>query len=892
MLKGFLTRLRFLFLRRTHRDVDEELQFHLEQQVEANVAAGMPEGEARRQAVIAFGGVERAREECREARPGYFLETVGQDVRYALRGFRRNPVFTITVVVTLMLGIGATTAVFSVVDRILFRPLPYAHADRLVSVGLVQSLETQEFMLGGFYYDWRNNQKPFEAMTAESAVTGVCDLTERNPAQLSCPRVEASFLPTLGISPVLGRNFLPEEDSPGGPKVVLISYGLWLTHYNRDPGILNTTINIDGKPVRVVGVLPKDFEMPRLQAADVLFPMATDEAADRRSNSGLGGPKRVFARLKPGVSVEQARAELEPLFERTQMWIPAEIRSNFNSNFKLKVRSLRDKQMQDVHLTAWVLLGTVFAVLLIACANVASLLMARGAARQRELAVRSALGASRARLACQALTEALLLSLAGAVAGCILAEGLLHVFVALAPPSIPYIGKAQLDLRLVCFTVALAFACGALFGLVPALQRPREGMLTGRFLASISHAVVRQWLVVAQIAASIVLLTGATLLLRSFWNLENQQLGMRDDNTLTVSVTLGEHNYATPESKMAFFQHLATRLRFGAGVSVVSVSDSLPPADGHGGMRYGEILVAGRSRSSEGAGAVVKDRWVSPEYFRALDVSIVRGEGFREDELSSSDHFVVLSQQLAGLLFPGEDPIGRRLNFDHVSFPESPWYTIVGVAANVKNGGLTGEEEPEYYRLRRDRAEDWAGNGRWGQTAVIVVRSSLAPAEMSRWIRSQVAAMDQTLPVDIATLQQRVSKLADQPRFQTTLVGFFAAIGLVLAVIGLYGVMSFLVAQRTQEIGVRMALGAGRGDILRLVLGKSLRLIVVGTVVGLVAAVAFSRLLSSLLFSIGPRDPITFVGVVVLLILVALLATLVPARSASRVDPNVALRCD
>jgi putative ABC transport system permease protein len=847
MLREFWMRLRYLLTGRSRREVDEELAFHLEQQVEVNLAAGMPEGEARRRAVIAFGGVERAREECNEARPGYFLETVGQDVRYALRGFRRSPVFTITAVATLMLGIGATTAVFSVVDRILFRPLPYANADRLVSVGLVQSLEKQEFMLGGFYYDWRDNQKPFEAMTAESATTGVCDLTEHNPAQLSCPQVEAGFLPALGISPVLGRNFLPEEDRPSGPKVVLISYGLWLTHYNRDPGILDKTIDIDGKPVRVIGVLPKDFEMPRLQAADVLFPMATDEASDRRSNSGIGGPKRVFARLKPGVSVEQARAELEPLFEQTQKWIPAEIRSNFH----LMVRSLRDRQMQDVHLTAWVLLGTVLAVLLIACANVASLLMARGAARQRELAIRSALGASRARLARQALTEALLLSVAGAVTGCLLAEGLLHIFLALAPAGIPYIDRMQLDLRIVGFTVVLSVLCGLLFGLVPALQRPSRELVAGRFFASVSHASIRQWLVVAQIAASIVLLTGATLLLRSFWNLENQQLGMRDDNTMTVSVTLGQHNYATGESKMRFFQQLATRLRFGPGVSMVSVSDSLPPADGHGGMRYREILVSGKPPSSEGAGAVVRDRWVSPEYFLALDIPIVRGEGFRDEDLSSSDHFVVLSEQLAGLLFSGEDPIGKRLNFDHVSFPGSPWYTVVGVAANVKNGGLTGEQVPEYYRLRRDKADDWAVNGTWGQTAMVVVRSSLPAAEMSRWIRGQVTELDPTLPVDIATLRDRVSKLADQPRFQTTLVGFFAAIGLVLAVIGLYGVMSFLVAQRTQEIGVRMALGADKGDVLRLVMGKSLRLIVCGVAVGLVAALAVSRVLTSLLLGSG-----------------------------------------
>ncbi len=888
MFERLLTRLRVVLMRRTHREVDEELKFHLEQHVAANVAAGMPADEARRQAAIGFGGVERAREQCREERPGYFLETLFQDLRYGARGFRRNPVFTVTVVVTLMLGIGATTAVFSVVDRILFRALPYAHADRLVSLGLVQSLEKQEFMLGGFYYDWRANQKPFEAMTAENAVTGECDLTEGSPAQLSCPRVEASFLPTLGISPVLGRNFLPEEDRPGGPKVALISYGLWLTRYNRDPSVLNRTIDIDGKPVRVVGVLPNDFEMPRLQAADVLFPLAANEATDRKSNSGLGGPKRVFARLKPGVSVEQARAELEPLFQQTQKWIPAEIRSNF----KLTVRSLRDRQMQDVRLTAWVLLGTVFAVLLIACANVASLLMARGAVRQRELAVRSALGASRARLARQTLTEAVLLSLMGAVAGCVLAEGLLRGFVALAPAGIPYIGRAELDLRIVFFTVVLSLVCGVLFGLMPALQRPNGKMLTGRSLTSVAHATVRQWLVVAQIAASMVLLTGAMLLLRSFWNLENQQLGMRADSTLTASVTLGEHNYSTAAKKMNFFQELATRLRFGPGVSVVSVSDSLPPADGHGGMRYGEILVAGRPRSAAGPGEVVRDRWVSPEYFRALDVPIVRGEGFRDEDLGSSEHFVVLSQQLAGRLFPGEDPVGRRLNFDHVSFPDAPWYTVAGVAANVKNGGLTGEEGPEFYRLRRNREEDWAGRGVWGQTAVIVVRSSLPAAETSRWIRSQVAALDPTLPVDIATLRERVSELADQPRFQTTLVGFFAATGLVLAVIGLYGVMAFLVAQRTQEIGVRMALGARRSDILRLVLGRGLRLIVCGVVVGLVAAVVVSRVLASLLFGVGAHDPVTYLLVTFLLIVVALVATLVPARSASRVDPIVALRCD
>jgi predicted permease len=370
------------------------------------------------------------------------MGTLFQDIRYAIRGFRRNPIFTITLIATLTLGIGATTAVFSIVDRILFRSLPYAHADRLVSVGMVHSLES-EFMLGYFYYDWQRNQRPFETLTSEDATTGECDLTERNPAQLSCSSVEGNFLPTLGISPVLGRNFTPEEDSPNGPKVALISYGLWFTHYNLDRSILNKAIDIDGSPVRVIGVLPKDFEMPRLQAADVLFPRAAGEATDRKSNGGLGGPRRAFARLKPGVSVQQAEAELQPLFQQALKQIPSDIRYDFH----LKVRSIRDRQMQDVRLTAWVLLGAVLAVLLIACANVASLMMARGAMRQRELAVRSALGATRARLARQALTESLLLSLAGAITGCALAEGLLRLFIAIAPSSIPYLNKTQLDLR-------------------------------------------------------------------------------------------------------------------------------------------------------------------------------------------------------------------------------------------------------------------------------------------------------------------------------------------------------------------------------------------------------------------------------------------------------------
>ena len=575
-------------------------------------------------------------------------------------------------------------------DRILFRPLPYANGDRLVSVGMVHSLET-EFMLGYFYYDWQRKQKPFETLTSEDAVTSECDLTDRSPKQITCDSVGGNFLPTLGVTPVLGRNFLPEEDRPNGPEVALISYGLWFNHYGLNKDILNKTIDIDGHAARVVGVLPKGFEMPRLQAADVLFPRATDEAIDRASNGGLGGPRRAFARLKPGVSIQQAEAELQPLFQQALKQIPPDIRYDFH----LKVRSLRDRQMQEARMTAWVLLGAVLAVLFIAWANVASLLMARGAMRQRELAVRSALGASRFRLARQTFTESLLLSIAGAIAGCALAEGLLRVFIAIAPANIPYLNEIHLDFRIICFTVLLSILCGVIFSLAPALQKPRGGMLAGRSFSFVSHATVRQWLVITQIAASMILLAGSMLLLRSFRNLEDQNLGMRTDNTLTASITLGEHTYPTPASRHNFFQQLAATLRFGPGVTLVSVSDSIPPGPGHFGGRLDEIVVARRTPYSSSVTGVVALRLVSPDYFRALDIPILQGGGFREEDMTANQRSIVISKRLANLIFPNENPIGQQIRFKKYTASE-PWSVIVGVAADVKNGGLTKEEVPEY----------------------------------------------------------------------------------------------------------------------------------------------------------------------------------------------------
>jgi putative ABC transport system permease protein len=878
-----LKRLRYLLRqtllrRRRQSELDEELQFHVEQAIEAKLAAGMSAEEACRQALVEFGGVERTREQCHEQRPGWWMGTVAQDVRYALRGFRRNPVFTIAVIATLALGIGASTAVFSLVDRILFRSLPYAHDDRLVSVGLVHSLERQEFALGGFFFDWRDNQKPFEAMATQETGPHACDLVENNPAQLDCLFFDSEFLPLLGISPVLGRNFSPEEDRPNGPRVTIISYRLWQGHYNLDPGVIGRLIDVDGSPARVVGVLPKDFQFPTLQSADVIFPMVLDRAAQATANGGFGTPMRVFARLKPGVSITQAKEEMEPLFAHTlDTVVPPVLRKDMH----LGIRSLRDRETQDMQLTAWILLGSVLAVLLIACANVASLMMARSEARERELAVRSALGASRARLIRQTLTEATLLSLAGAVVGLALAAGLLRVFLDLAPTGIPFLERAGLDFRIALFTILLSLVCGALSGLLPALQTPRAFALAARAAKSRKRTVLRRVLVVGQIAVSMVLLSGSALLLKSFQNIEGQRLGMQTGGVFTVQIPLPSFRYNTGQKQMDFYLQAEAALRRLPGIRAVAISDSVPPGGWQGDYRYSDLAVSGKPHPAPGTGGQVDTRSVTPDYFKALNIPVVRGRNFREEDRHSGESLVIVSRLLADLMFPGEDPIGKRIQ----AARDPRWHTVVGVAENVKNGGLVEPDNPEMYFLRSNVADYWGG-----RVPLMIVDSVLSPKATVPWVRSQIAQLDPTVPVTTESLNDQVSKLADRPRFETALLGFFAFCGLLMAVIGLYGVIAFMAAQRTQEIGVRMALGATRMDILRLIAGEGLRLIVVGGIVGLGAALATARLLKSLLYNVGPHDPGTYAAATLLLALVALAATLIPARAAMKVEPVVALR--
>ena len=730
-------------------------------------------------------------------------------------------------------------------------------------------------MLGGFFFDWRNNQKPFTSLTFERGVDE-CNLSEHSPVHLSCARVSGDFLPTLGISPALGRNFLAEEDEPNGPKVALISNGLWLNRFNRDPGVLNKLIDIDGSSTRIIGVLPKDFEMPRLQAADIVFPAAIDVAAQHTVNGGIGYPMWAFARLKPGVSIQQASSELQPLFQDTLNSIPSDIRKDFHP----VVRSLRDRQMQDAYLVAWVLLGAVLSMLAIASANVASLFMARAASRERELAVRSALGASRVRLIRLTLTEAVLLALIGATCGVVLAEMLLRIFVAIAPTGMPFLAKASVDLRIVFISVLFALLCAVLIGVIPAFEKPRMAALAARPATSRTHARLRRGLVVAQIAISVVLLISSNLLFKSFRNLKNQDLGMQTYNVIRVRIPLSRGRYPTAAAYMDFFLRTESALRHLPGIGAVGLSDSLPPDGWHSEKRLATLTVEGKESPSTKTADIVVNRTVTPDYFRALHIPILEGRRFREEDRNSREHIMVISRLLALRLFGGEDPVGQHIQTGR----DTPVYTVVGVARDVKNEGLAGQVAPEYYILRNNLPETW------NEHCVFLIETSLSPEIVTPWLRSQITGIDPTVPVEFESLSKSVGKLADQSRFETALLGFFAICGMLMALIGLYGVISFVATQRTQEIGVRMALGASRFDILRLIVMEGVRLIALGLSLGLGAALIVTQFLKGLLFNVASRDAESFVGLVMLLAIVALAAILIPARAAMKVEPNSALR--
>ncbi|MGA8578586.1 MAG: ABC transporter permease, partial [Bryobacteraceae bacterium] len=820
-----------------------------------------------------FGSRLRALEGVRAVHRAAWLDALAQDARHGLRVIRRSPAFSLAAVATLAVGIGASTAVFSVVDLLLFRSLPYPHADRLVSVGFSGPIDTNEFNVGNAYLDWREQQRVFAAMTSMYP-GGHCDLGEAPALHVPCIQVEANFLATLGIVPATGRDFRPEDDRPRAPKVALLSYAMWQARFAGDPGAVGKTILVDDAPVRVIGFLPRNFEMPQLGDADVLLAEQLDERAARAPNSTVF--LRTFARLKDGVSREAARQQLLPLFaDSVQRYVPPSLRREVG----LVVRSLRDRQIHDVKLASWLLLGAVLALLALACANVANLMLARAAARKKELAMRAALGAGRGRLARQMFTESLLLSLAGGAAGCVFAWALLRAVVAMAPQALPRLLQARLDGRVLLFATAVSLAAALATGLLPAWERLGAAALAGWHSAGEGRSWSRPVLVAAQVGISLVLLTGASLLVRSLWKLETESLGFQPQRVVTAAFTLNRHRYNSPEKQDAFYAAVERQLARIPGVSRFALSDTIPPSGGIRGRPFSNIRIAGHPPLPE-QGGMVAFRYVTPGYFRALGIPILAGRDFDEKERSAAETPLILSQSLARRMFPTGNPVGQRIDLD----ADGHWLPVVGVAGDVKNSGLVDAPQPEYYRLRMNQSNAL------GLSAVALLETPLEAGALEGWVRQQMAALDPALPVTIETIETKVARLSERPRFLAALIGLFAAFGLLLAAIGLYGVLSFLVAQRTREIGVRIALGASPGQIARMAAQQAGVWTLAGMAVGWAASAGLARLARGALFQVSPFDPLSLAAAAAILTMAAAIAAWRPARRAARVDPAVSLR--
>jgi putative ABC transport system permease protein len=721
---------------RTESDMNEELHFHVEAYAQDLMRSGIPREEALRRAQAQFGGAERVKEECREARGVHFLETLAQDIRFALRMLRKSPGFTAVAVLTLALGIGVTTAILSIVDPILFRPLPYANPDRLVSVGIKHAVEPFEFMMGSFYYDWSDHQTAFTEMTAQSAVPRPCDLTDRDPMRLTCSYVHQNFLPTLRIRPVLGSNFSADDMLPNAPLTVMLSYQLWKTRYNEQASVINRLIEIDDAKAQVIAVLPRDFEMPSAQPTDLLLPKQVDTSAVRAGSAPE--TMRAFARLKPGITVAQARASLEPLFKESIKFAPPQLRSDMH----LMVRSLRDRQMHDVIPVAWIMLGAVLIVLLVCCANAGSLFLARTAARKQEFTIRAALGASKGRVLRQTLTEGLLVSAASGAVGWILAEALLRTFVALAPEGMSFLRKATLDLRILLAMLVVSFGCGIVCGLLPLLEL-RSVAIAARSQRSSIRPNVRRILIVTQIASSVLLLSGAVLLLRSLENIERQDMGIDSAHVLTLSASLPGYRYDTTEKSMDFFLRVVAALHGIPGVSSVAFADSLPP---NGSRRwYSSMAVAGKPPFLS-EDDIVSERAVTPDYFNALGVRIIRGRGFSNADATSTEHLMVINQQLASLMFPDEEPLGQHVQ----PGKDESFYRVIGIAADTRNDGLAQRTLPEYDTLLAEMPDEWATSSRNIHGGMLVIRSALSIKSAAPWIRQRIKEIDPHIPSDHA----------------------------------------------------------------------------------------------------------------------------------------------
>jgi putative ABC transport system permease protein len=869
------------FRRRPSDDeMREELEAHVAMRAEHD---RIDEPAARRR----LGNLLHTRESMRRVWIAEWWDALRQDAHFTWRSWRRRPGFALGAILVLALGLGASTALFAALDRALFRPLPYADPDRLVSVGLLmpfpgQATPVETLMDKPYVQHWDPAPAPFASVTATGG-TGECTIGEARPAEVRCARVDANFLRVLGVTLAAGRDFTTEDDVRGAPPVALISHALWRSRYGADPAAVGRTLSLDrtSAPVQrvpIIGVLPADFEMP-VGTADILLPM---QMRPLDMKQPFMSPLTVFGRLAPDVTAQRAELMLAPQLPEVLQFMPPAGRAEWSARASWRVQPLRDRRVGDAARVAWLLIGAVAVFLLIAGVNVVNLTLARVAERQREFAIRAAVGAGKVRLAGLALAESMLLALAAGGIGLVLAFALLRTFVAMAPAGLPGIAEASIDLRVFLVAGVLIALSGLAIGVWPAVSVFRAGGWHGLRSTGTSSPGARPRLrfalVTTQIALTLALLGGSALLLRSLWNVVTIPLGFEADRVVTLSVGLSATRYPTPAHRSAFFEELLAR----AGATPGTVAAALSNAPGPLGAALGDASseVEDRPLDGELRHDPIRVREVTPEYFDTLRIRVTNGRAFAAAD-RDGEPVAVLTESARRILFAGEPALGRRIRFVR----RAPWARVVGVAEDLRNGGdITAAPAPEVYLV--------APRGGWRANGYLALRTTAVPADAEAFLRRIAADLDPLLPVTIEPLDAQVTRLTERPRFTAWLLSAFGALALALAAAGLYSVASYLVLQRRRDIGVRMALGASPSDVARQVVGEAGRWIIVGAVLGSALGWMGTRALQSQLYQVEALDPWSWTGALFALALVLVTAVFKPAYRAAHVDAVAALRAD
>ncbi len=880
----------FLDRNREAADLREEMRLHVELRARQLEQHGISAEEARSMAQRQFGNASMVEDHSREAWGFGSWERLGQDVRLAARSLRKTPGFTAIAVLTLGLGLGMNTAVFTVVDAVMLRALPYPEPGRLVSLWEEVKREKPDDMsshgsqLGSAgrsgrttvsqanLVDYRNRTKSFSRLAAFSLtpknLTGV-----GTPERIAGETVDWPFFSVLGVAPVPGRDFLPEDDRFGADPVVIVTHEFWLRHLGADPQALAQSLNLDGSTYRIIGVLPPAFRSPtQLTIPDEIAFYVPSAASPKLLASHGDHEVNVVGRLRPGVTLQAAQNDLKLVSSALARQYPGS-----NRNVSAAIAPLADDLVSGVRQSLWVLLGATALIVLITCVNVANLLLVRATARRHETSVRFALGASRLRIARQFLAESLLLALAGCAAGILLGRLLMKVLLALAPKTIPLIATVTMDWRVFAVAAAIATLTGVAFGLAPAWQaaqtKASEALKTAaRNTGGRSQVRWRAVLTATEVALSLVLLVGAGLLLKSFVLLMGVDLGFQPERVLAMNVNLPKLRYPTPESRLMFYQQLEERVRALPGVQSVAYANRMPLRGGWGGDVETDLAPE--------SGPDVDLQAVSPGYFETLGIPLMRGRGFTPADRNGAPPVAVVNQTFARQCFPNTDPLGHRVRHG----TGAPWMTVVGVVNDIRRSGKDGQIRPQVYLSA-------AQTGYPVALADFAVRTASDPRQLVKGVQAQVWSLDKDQPVTaVHTFEEIVTAAAAERRFQTTLLATFATVALGLAVIGLFGVLSYSVSQRTGELGIRLALGARPRAILGLVLRQAGGLIGTGVALGLAAALALTRYLQSLLFGIQRTDWTAYAAAVGLLAAISMLAALVPARRGSKLDPMAALR--